>query len=489
VVEGEYDREESPRRVWDNFSPPHFGYPEAAGQTYQLNSEQFAVDEVSQYFDKLGAPNHAGGANWIFSDSTSGGRVSCEVARASGEVDGVRLPKEAYYVCQAMFRSDPQIHIIGHWTYPAGTHKTVYVASNCQDVELFVNGQSLGHQRPFDHYLFSFTNVAWVAGEIKAVGSNGGTVAVTDAKHTVGDPVALHLTPINGPKGFLADGSDVTLIDVEAVDAQGDRCPTFQQPVDFSLDGPGIWRGGYNSGKTNTINQSRLDLECGINRVAVRSTLTPGVITVSARCGSLPPASLALTSHPFQVESGYAEAMPSWPAPPTFDKLAYADTQSPNAAAVKNAVGRFLSAFSYSGPASSVQVQVQVRDGAKIYTDRDYVFNGLPAALRGSDWVQTASADKLYSAVDLLDLALNTDGVVYVAHDDRLPAPDWLQHQFHLTTLTLGVNGKPMKIYARSVHGGESLTLGSNTEDRQLKSCNMYIVFLQKPGVAEEASR
>lgn len=119
VVEGEYDREESPRRVWDDASPPNFGYPEAKGMTYQLTSEQFAVNEVAQFVKKLGAPEHSGGANWIFSDSTSGGRVPAEVARASGEVDGARLPKEAYYVCAAMWRTDPQVHIIGHWTYPA----------------------------------------------------------------------------------------------------------------------------------------------------------------------------------------------------------------------------------------------------------------------------------------------------------------------------------------------------------------------------------
>jgi beta-galactosidase len=108
VVEGEYNREESPRRVWDDQTPrpnaadpsqPMFGYAEAKGQTYQETSEQYAVNQVSQYVSKLGTESHSGGANWIFSDSTSGGRVACEVARASGEVDGVRLPKEAYYVC------------------------------------------------------------------------------------------------------------------------------------------------------------------------------------------------------------------------------------------------------------------------------------------------------------------------------------------------------------------------------------------------------
>ena len=313
VVEGEYDREESPRRVWDDFSPPEFGYPEAKGQTYDLNSEQYAVDEVAQYIHKVVMPNRCGGANWIFSDSTSGGRNTVEVSRASGEVDGVRLPKEAYYVCQTMFRDDPQVHIIGHWTYPAGTKKTIYVTSNCQDVQLFVNGKPLGWGTVSDRYLFVFHNVAFEPGEIKAVAYLKSKPAATQTIHTAGPSVALRLTSITGPGGLKADGSDVALIDVEAVDAKGERCPTFQQRVDFICAGPAIWRGGYNSGKTNSINNTYLDLECGINRVAVRSLLQPGTITVTAKCNGLKSGSVTIQSKPFAVENGYAMALPMIP--------------------------------------------------------------------------------------------------------------------------------------------------------------------------------
>jgi beta-galactosidase len=316
VVEGEYDREESPRRVWDDFSPPNFGYPEARGQTYQLTSEQYAVDEVSQYVEKLGASNHCGGANWIFSDSTSGGRVACEVARVGGEVDGVRLPKEAYYVCRTLFRDDPQVHIIGHWNYAAGTKKPVYVTSNCEEVELFVNNKSLGRGQNSRRYLFTFPDVTWEAGEIKAVASSKGRPAASETKRTAGAPAALRLTSITGPLGFQADGSDIALIDVEVVDAGGQRCPTYQERVDFDLTGPGLWRGGYNSGKTNSVNNAFLDVECGINRVAVRSTLAAGTITVRARCGTLRPATLALSSKPIAIEHGASPQLPPLPPVP-----------------------------------------------------------------------------------------------------------------------------------------------------------------------------
>ena len=489
VVEGEYDREESPRRVWDDYSPPNFGYPEAKGKSdYVETSEQYAVNEVSQYVLKVGAPNHSGGANWIFSDSTSGGRDAAEVTRASGEVDGVRLPKEAYYVCQTMFRSDPQIHIIGHWNYPAGTKKTVFVASNCGDVELFVNGKSLGHGKVSEHYLFTFENVAWEPGEIKVVGYKDGKEIISESKHTVGSPVALKLTPILGPDGWQANGSDVALIDVEAVDANGERCPTFQQRVDFDISGPGIWRGGYNSGKTNSINNQFLDLECGINRVAVRSTETPGAITVTVHGADLKPASTTIFSKYFATENGYALQMPPLPPPPVLTKPVFDNSQILIATAEKADTGRFLAAFSYSGPTPSVRVEKDAHDGAKIYADRDFVFSGLPPALQDSDWVQTANADKLYSAVDLLDFSLNVDGLVYVAHDARLPVPDWLQ-QFKSTKMAVSVNGQPMNIFEKHVRSGESLTLGSNTENRQLKSCNMYVVFVKSAEQPAQASR
>jgi beta-galactosidase len=84
--------------------------------------------------------------------------------------------------------------------------------------------------------------------------------------------------------------------------------------VDFICAGPAIWRGGYNSGKTNSINNTFLDLECGINRVAVRSLLQPGTITVTAKCDGLKSGSVTIQSKPFAVENGYARALPVIPA-------------------------------------------------------------------------------------------------------------------------------------------------------------------------------
>lgn len=499
IFEGEYNREESPRRVWDDATPRHvggdpcspvvFGYAEGRG-SYTLTSEQFAANQVAQFVGKLHAPSHCGGANWIFTDSTSGGRVPSEVCRASGEVDGVRLPKEAYYVCRAMFRTEPQVHIIGHWNYPAGTRKAVQVASNGDQVELLVNGRSLGRMGPGEfkggslRYLFTFPDVVWSAGEIKAVAYKGGQAVAEQVKATVGEPGSLRLTPITGPGGLLADGSDYVLIDVEAVDAEGRRCPTFERRVDFQTEGPGVWRGGYNSGITHSIHKTTLNLECGVNRVAVRSTRKAGPITVTARCQGLREGSLTVPSVPVAETAGLIAARPRMPVPelPATRVIESSDRWLGPSTGAQTLHDRAITGLSYSGPTTTVHMERNAQDGKRVYVDRDVPFSGLPAELAGADWVQAAHGDRLYHAVDLMEVGVKAGTIVFVAHDDRLARPAWLTRQFQPTDTRITLNDQSMSLFRRRADRDEGLTLGANTEDPGAPACAMYVVFVNPGG-------
>ena len=480
VVEGEYNREESPRRVWDDFSPPNFGYPEAKGQTYQLTSEQFAVNQVRHYVSKLGAPNHAGGANWIFSDSTSGGRVAVEVARTSGEVDGVRLPKEAYYVTQVMFTYEPRVHLIGHWTYPTGTKKTVYVVANTGgEVELRLNGRSLGRAKPENRFLYTFPDVAFEAGELQAIAYDArGVAAATISKETTGPAVGLRLTPITGPDGWRADGSDVVLVDVEAIDAAGRRVPTFQQRVDFSLSGPAVWRGGYNSGKLDSINHPFLDLEAGINRIALRSTPQAGPVQLTARSAGLTAATLGVSS---RAPAAPAPAWPAYalPATPRPQPAELAPQRGAALGPKPGQVGRFIKAFNYTAPnAAIVHVETNAQPARNAYVDVDSPLPALPPGLVGADWVQVANRDALYHAVDLMELTVNAETTVTVAHDDALPRPPWLLKDYQQTATKLTLNGRPLTLFTRTVSAEAGLTFGPNTEDSSIREAAMYLVFV-----------
>ncbi|HUB65938.1 MAG TPA: DUF4982 domain-containing protein [Candidatus Methylacidiphilales bacterium] len=489
TIEGEYDREESPRRVWDNDSPPDFGYLAGKGQTYDLTSEQYALNEITQYLNKIGMPSHTGGANWIFSDSTCGGRNTSEVTRASGEVDGVRLPKEAYYVCQVMFREDPQVHIIGHWTYPPerNVKKNIYVVSNGDKVELALNGKSLGFGQRKNRFLFVFPNVAWEAGTLEAKAYKDNQVVKTDTLKTAGAPVALRMTAMTSPKGFRATGSDIALIDVEAVDARGERCPTYQDRVNFALTGAAIWRGGYNSGKLNSTNNLWLDLEAGINRVALKSTLSGGPVHLVASAQELKSATIDLTSIPVPLANGATTEMPPVPAPPDFSStqepaMGPGPSSGANAPVMAQNLGAYTGTFAYTGPTPGAEIKPDAQNGEPAYASEQMTFAGLPSFLVGADYAQLPPKDSQYGALDLISLSVKEDAVIYIAHDSLLANPKWLTDAFKSTGQTLSFGGHTYALFQHAASPAESLTLGGNQDGvPQNPNAAMYIVFIAKP--------
>src|ERR1035437_1226769 len=326
LIETEDFREEGARRFWDDFSPPYFGFKKGPNDTWQFTSESFALAAVVRYWaywdNRISSPDPAhskwsGYASIYFSDSDADGRQDAsEVCRVSGKVDPVRLPKEVYYAHRVMQNEQPAIHILGHWSYPTDpsgkkTVKTINVIANTQSVELFVNGQSVAvNSQPVSGYVFAFPNVEFAPGSLKAVGRNGGKSVAQEEMTTAGPPAQIRLTPIAGPRGLEADGQDVALIDVEVADAKGQRCPTDDARVDFTITGPGIWRGGYNSGKIDSTNNLYLNTECGVNRVSVRSTLSAGTITVPASRSGLKSAQIKVVVKPVKIVDGLAAILP-----------------------------------------------------------------------------------------------------------------------------------------------------------------------------------
>jgi len=252
---------------------------------------------------------NAGGVNIIFSDSNTHFRGE-ENYRRSGEVDAMRIPKDGYFANQVMWDGwvdveRPRTHIIGHWNYAAGVEKNVYVVSSADKVELFVNGQSKGFGEQSYRFLYTFANIKWQPGTVKAVAydSRGQKVSEVELK-TVGTPAAVHLKARTGPQGLLANGSDLALVDVEVVDAEGNRCPTALNMIHFDLKGPAEWRGGIAQGPENYILSKDLPVEGGVNRVILRAGPQVGKIVLTATSEGLQPASVALVSAPVGVTGG-----------------------------------------------------------------------------------------------------------------------------------------------------------------------------------------
>ncbi len=324
----EYSRDEGLRKYWDDASPPFHQdgdgplYNGQDARTYNRNQDTHAIENVVRWYDYwherpgTGTRVNSGGVNIIFSDTNTHHR-GAENYRRSGEVDAMRLPKDGFFAHQVMWDAwvdieRPHLHLIGHWNYAPDTKKNLTVVSNTERVELFLNDRSLGEGKQSSRFLFTFENIAWQPGTLRAAGLDAAGKKVCEAElQTAGEPAALRLQSFASPAGLKADGADLALVEVEVIDAQGRRCPTALNLVDFDLSGPAEWRGGIAQGPDNFILARSLPVECGVNRVLIRPTTVAGKITLTAKSTGLAPASLALTSQPVAVTDGLATALPA----------------------------------------------------------------------------------------------------------------------------------------------------------------------------------
>jgi beta-galactosidase len=323
----EYSRDEGSRKYWDDYTPPYHkdgAGPQHNGQdasVYNRNMESHAVENVKRWFEfwnerpGTGKRVSAGGVNIVWSETNTHHRGE-ENYRRSGEVDALRIKKQNFYANQVMWDGwvNPEkdhLHIIGHWNYEAGVKKDIYVVSTADKVELKVNGNSLGFGSKSDGFLFTFKSVEWKPGNISATGYDvNSKVVCSDQINTVGAPVALRLTAIKRPVDFMADGHDLALVEVEVVDAKGDRCPTALNMINYTLDGPAEWRGGMAMGPANYILAKTFPVENGVNRFLIRSTMQPGTITIKASAEGLKGATITLQTKPFLSENGLSKLLP-----------------------------------------------------------------------------------------------------------------------------------------------------------------------------------
>jgi len=213
-----------------------------------------------------------------------------------GLIDPIRLKKESYYALQTAFSRDPTVHIAGHWNHSSG-NRTVTVWTNCDSVELFLNGTSLGTRTP-TYNICTWANVAWQSGTLRAEARRSGTVAATHEVRTAGTPARVELTA--DPSVIRADGGDITVVIAKIVDANGVVHPTATNNITFSVSGPGVFRGGCHA-NTNVVGNTTIPAEAGMNGVTVRSTVVPGTITVSATATGLAAGSVQIVSQPLTV--------------------------------------------------------------------------------------------------------------------------------------------------------------------------------------------
>lgn len=318
----EYCRDEALRLYWDDKSYPFHKHGEgplyrnADASAYNQNQDMFAMEAVVRWYDYwrerpgTGKRVSSGGVSIIFSDSNTHFR-GAENYRRSGKVDAMRIPKDAFFAHQVMWDGwvdveNYRTHLVGHWNYENGVTKNVYVVSSGEKVELFLNDKSLGFGKQSSRFWFTFKDIEFKAGELKAVSyDTKGNMLSQDALITVGQPAAIKLTLYENPGiGMKADGADMVMAEVEVVDANGTRCPLANDLIRFDITGPVEFIGGIAKGKDNYIRSRAIPVDAGINRVLIRATRIAGTVKVIARSGNLIPDTLDFESKMIEVKGG-----------------------------------------------------------------------------------------------------------------------------------------------------------------------------------------
>jgi beta-galactosidase len=244
----------------------------------------------AEVLDSVAANEYLAGALvWCAFDYNSRHGTADRSVCYYGVADIFRIPKHTgmFFKSQADPAAvGPMVYIAHYWKKTPGTDD-VWVASNCERVELFVNGKSYGKKTPdqyphLSHPLAVWKSVAFKPGEIKAVGYIRDTIAATHVRRTPCPPVALTITPDDT---VLLDGGDMTRVVVVAIDRYGQTVPAADDTVALSV-----------SGAADFIGENPIALEDGKTAFFVKTRADEaGAVTCRAESRGLAAASARLT--------------------------------------------------------------------------------------------------------------------------------------------------------------------------------------------------
>jgi beta-galactosidase len=227
-----------------------------------------------------------------------------------GIVDMCGFPKDNFFYYKAWWGSDPVLHLFPHWNWDEriGEPVSVWVHSNLDSVELFLNGKSLGSKKvePLTHLEWS---VKYTPGVLEARGTKNGKVVLTEKRETTGEPASIRLTADRTE--INADGEELAILKVEALDKEGRAIPTADYPIHFKVTGEGTLI-GVGNGDPNCQESDKepmRSLFSGLAQVIVQASKTPGTITIEASTGDWPPPYLPSTK--ISITTKKSELRPS----------------------------------------------------------------------------------------------------------------------------------------------------------------------------------
>jgi beta-galactosidase len=230
---------------------------------------------------------------------------------AYGYLDNCIFRKSYFYYQQSQWSDAPMVHVtIGNgsgsgrtmpplaedWNQSGSIDVTTY--TNCDSVDLYVNSTKIGTKNlsDFPNMIMVWPSVPWTTGTIKAVGMKGGVQVAVDTINTAAAAAKILLKP--DKTTLYADGDDVSNIEVNLVDAASNFIYAATDTVQFTMTGAGrslgIASGDWSSAEPFKATSRKL--YHGRVLIVIQSTMTPGTIDLTVTSGTLPPATLTLTT-------------------------------------------------------------------------------------------------------------------------------------------------------------------------------------------------
>jgi beta-galactosidase len=291
-------------------SPSEFRSP----SNQRIEGEQ--LQRFTQVYDYV-----CGDFMWTGVDYLGEARWPSKASR-SGVIDSCGFAKDGFYFYKSLWTKTPVLHLSPHWNWAGSEGQIIPVIcfTNCDTVELFLNGKSLGVQG----YMFpemgmegrysSFPartrvmqttgdlHLAWFVpyqpGTLKAVGIKDGQVIMIEEQSTTAAPAAIRLTADRTRIDTQWD--DLSHVTVEIVDSQRRVVPTADNEIVFSLSGPGRIL-GLDNGQADSHENYQSDRRkafAGRALALVQSSGQPGEMRLTASSASLTGASVTITAQP-----------------------------------------------------------------------------------------------------------------------------------------------------------------------------------------------
>lgn len=221
-------------------------------------------------------------------------------ARSSyfGIVDLAGIPKDVYYMYQSQWRPDKTVlHLFPHWNWKRGQIIDLWAYyNNADEIELYVNGKSLGVRKPEKGKYHAAWRVPFEPGCVEVVSRNNGKEVARKKVETAGEPYAVRLTPDRNE--IHAAGKDLCYVTVEIVDNHGNLCPWADCEIRFEVNGVGK-NVGVDNGSPISLERFKSDTRkafYGKAMLIVQSNGNPGDITVSAISRGLQSATVIVTA-------------------------------------------------------------------------------------------------------------------------------------------------------------------------------------------------